>query len=137
MIDSFKGKYRFLSNFYPVGIFYKRIYYPSVEHAYQASKTTDRFRRRIVAALPNPGAAKRMGYKLPMRPGWNAMRVGVMRRLLRLKFEDKSLQKFLLDTGNEELVEGNDWGDTFWGVCKGKGENQLGKLLMEIRNELQ
>jgi predicted NAD-dependent protein-ADP-ribosyltransferase YbiA (DUF1768 family) len=39
-------------------------------------------------------------------------------------------------TGDEELVEGNWWNDTFWGVCNGVGENNLGKLLMKIRAEL-
>ena len=34
---------------------------------------------------------------------------------------------------NEELVEGNYWGDTFWGICNGEGTNWLGILLMAER----
>jgi predicted NAD-dependent protein-ADP-ribosyltransferase YbiA (DUF1768 family) len=43
----------------------------------------------------------------------------------------------LIDTGDQELIEGNWWGDVIWGVCNGKGENHLGKILMEVRKELK
>ena len=43
------------------------------------------------------------------------------------------LKRKLIGTGNIELIEGNTWKDTFWGVYKGKGRNELGKILMEIR----
>ena len=56
-----------------------------------------------------------------------------MRDALIQKFSDKKLQKKLIDTGDAELIEGNWWGDKFWGVCEGEGENHLGKLLMEVR----
>lgn len=42
----------------------------------------------------------------------------------------------LLATGGVELIEGNDWGDAFWGVCGGYGQNWLGVLLMLVRSEL-
>ena len=60
-----------------------------------------------------------------------------MEFLLRQKFSDqnKVLKEKLLATGEAEIVEGNDWDDTFFGVCNGVGENQLGKLLMKIRDE--
>lgn len=42
----------------------------------------------------------------------------------------------LINTGDAELIEGNSWGDTFWGECNGIGENNLGKILMKIRKEI-
>ena len=60
-----------------------------------------------------------------------------MYEICKIKFTtNPNLAKRLLDTGDEELIEGNDWNDIFWGVCNGKGENNLGKILMRIRNEL-
>ena len=61
----------------------------------------------------------------------------IMRRLLKQKFSYSGLKMLLLSTGNDKLVEGNTWGDHFWGACNGHGENWLGKLLMEIRSELR
>lgn len=59
-----------------------------------------------------------------------------MRDLLDLKFADPALAALLLATGDADLVEGNDWGDRFWGVCDGAGANMLGRLLMELRTRL-
>ena len=55
---------------------------------------------------------------------------------LRYKFSNPDLKEKLLATGNEELVEGNWWGDQYWGICDGIGKNKLGKLLMKVRKEL-
>ncbi len=64
-----------------------------------------------------------------------------MRDLLRQKFARPDLRQALLDTGAAELIEGNNWGDRQWGrvLVKGKwiGQNQLGKLLMQVRDECQ
>lgn len=139
MIDSFDGAYGFLSNFHPTEVRFEGASYASVEHAYQAAKTKDKSVRQTIAEATTPGIAKRMGNKIPLRMDWSEVRVGVMRKLIHQKFSGKHprLQKALLETGNEELVEGNWWNDTFWGVCAGKGENNLGKLLMERRAELR
>ena len=60
-----------------------------------------------------------------------------MEDFLRQKFTDSDLKEKLLATGDAELIEGNHWGDVIWGVCNGIGENNLGKLLMNIRNDLK
>ena len=61
-----------------------------------------------------------------------------MLRFLRDKFKPGSeLAGKLLNTGDAELVEGNHWGDRYWGVCDGEGQNKLGKLLMQVRGELR
>ena len=60
---------------------------------------------------------------------------GVQRGFLEQKFSNPQLRQMLVDTGDEELIEGNTWGDVIWGVYKGVGTNWLGKLLMEIREK--
>ncbi len=137
VIDRFDREQRFLSNFVPAAIVYGRIEYPTVEHAFQAAKTDDRALKLTVAAAPSPGAAKRIGRKVPLRADWEEVKTDIMRTLVRLKFSThQELRERLLETGEAELIEGNTWNDTFWGVCKGKGQNWLGKILMEVREEL-
>lgn len=137
-IDSFSQEYRFLSNFWPVDVSLNMIKYPTVEHAYQAAKTHNRWERMDILACSTPGKAKRRGRKMTLRSDWEEVKITVMRRLLEQKFLPASvLAQMLLATGYAELVEGNPWGDKFWGVTDdGEGENHLGKLLMEIRDEL-
>jgi ribA/ribD-fused uncharacterized protein len=73
-----------------------------------------------------------------MRPDWEQVKILIMTSLVRDKFtRHQDLKEQLLATGDAELIEGNWWGDTFWGVCKGKGENHLGKVLMKVREELK
>lgn len=135
-IKEFQGEYRWLSNFWPVEVVFDFITYPSIEHAYQAAKT-----RNIVAreAFRNctAGEAKRMGRTLNIREDWEAVKLVVMEGLLRQKFLTPHFREKLLATGDCQIIEGNKWGDTFWGVCRGKGENHLGKLIMGIREELR
>jgi len=135
-IQKFDGYNRFLSNFYPAVVNFEGAEYPSVEHAYQAAKTVDVSKR---TAFQYPGLsskdAKAMGRRLVMREGWDEMKLGVMEQLLREKFKHADLRQKLLATAPAELVEGNWWGDTWWGMCHGVGENHLGRLLMKIRDE--
>ena len=60
-----------------------------------------------------------------------------MHGLLQQKFSFTVLKRQLLETGAAELIEGNYWGDRYWGVCKGVGDNWLGKLLMTVRKEIR
>lgn len=137
MIDSFTGVNDFLSNFYPSSIWYNGDPYATVEQAFQASKTfSDLERQEILAAL-TPGQAKRLGKKCTLRADWELVKLDIMSELLRKKFSNVTLAKLLIATGDEELIEGNSWGDTYWGVCNGVGENNLGKLLMKVRDELR
>ncbi len=134
MIDAFRGVYAFLSNFYLCRVTYDGIVYPSAEHTFQAQKTDDKSKQLEVAKLPTPAKAKHYGRrKLKLGSDWEETKVDVMRRVLFAKFtQNPKLLKALVNTGSEILVEGNDWGDRFWGVC-GTGSNMLGKLLMELR----
>jgi ribA/ribD-fused uncharacterized protein len=139
VITSFKGSYSFLSNFYPSPIPYEGMTYNSVEHAYQAAKSLDpEVRKKFLkpGRRGGAGAAKRMGQRVVLRPNWDHIKLDIMLDLLRIKFATGELRRALLSTGDAELVEGNDWGDRFYGVSMGEGENHLGKLLMRVRAEL-
>jgi len=137
-IHRFTGEYSFLSNFYPQPVLYEDVWYMTVEHAYHAAKTLDPTQREKIALMPHAGDAKSFGQSIILREGWNDLRVPVMALLLDQKFESGSLLALkLLDTYPKKLIEGNTWGDTFWGMCNGIGSNELGKLLMERRAVLR
>ena len=136
-ITTFAGQYRFLSNFYLSKVKYEDDIYPTVEHAYQASKTT-RGNRRSIRQAESPGHAKKFGREVPMRSDFEESKVMIMRKLVRQKFRDPTLRESLLRTGTRKLIEGNDWGDQFWGESPvGSGQNRLGLILMEIRDEIK
>ena len=140
-IKEFRGAYRFLSNFYPCNIEWLGHTYPSVEHAFQAAKfpTHPHILARIQGNV-TPGESKAIAsaFKNLIEPSWFIFtRELVMFFLLRQKFAPGTeLARKLIQTNDAELIEGNTWNDTFWGVCKGVGENNLGKILMVIRSEL-
>lgn len=143
-INEFKGEYRWLSNFWPCNVSLYGCEYPSVEHAYQAAKTTDE-EKRVQFQAPELTAkeAKKLGKRLKIRSEWNneKFKLGIMEGLVRQKFSDLNpeLKEKLLATKNEGIVEGNFWRDSFWGIDlhTGNGYNHLGKIIMKIRRELQ
>lgn len=140
-ILEFTGEYHFLSNFHPSEVEMEGWIYPTVEHAYQAAKTSDLSMRRRIRHCPSPGGAKRLGRKILMswteQLEWDKKKPDVMLELLRKKFSIPKLRQKLLETGILKLVEGNDWGDHYWGICEGRGLNMLGWLLMKVRDELR
>jgi ribA/ribD-fused uncharacterized protein len=148
-IRKFDARHRFLSNFWPVDIKMivpvpalfgatQELRFPSVEHAYQACKSTDPlWGPRFVDKTMKPGEAKRLGRKANLRGDWEQIKLGVMLHLLRMKFAGAELGALLLATGDRWLEEGNTWGDRFWGTCNDAGENHLGRLLMQVRGELR
>ena len=137
IIDKFDGEYFFLSNFYQHKIKYDEYFWDNNEQCFQATKTLDLAEKDEIRFTVSPGKAKRLGGKVHMRKDWDQIKVGVMKDINRIKFSDPVLKQKLLDTGDAELVEGNSWGDQFWGCCDGSGMNMLGKILMEIREELK
>jgi ribA/ribD-fused uncharacterized protein len=138
-ITRFADEYSWLSNFWQATVTLDGVTYPTVENAYQAAKTFPSQRNKFRHCTP--GAAKREGRVVTMRPEWlvsEDVKVGVMRDLLRQKFANgKLIALKLVATKDVHLQEGNDWGDKFWGVYRGAGQNMLGKLLMEQRAYLQ
>jgi len=133
MIDSLKGTY--LSNFYEVPVKYEGLTYRNAESAFQASKCANKEERNWFIDTP-AHIAKAKGRKVKMRPDWNEVRLSVMWDILQAKFaQNYGLLTMLIETGNQEIVEGNTWNDKFWGVCNGEGMNHLGIMLMAIREE--
>lgn len=143
MIDCFDKEWAFLSNFYESEIEFEGIVYPTNEHFFQAMKTLDVDERRAIANALTPGKAKRMGRRVTLRPDWEEVKEEVMFLGLCLKFADDQLADWLLETGDEELIEGTTWHDNEWGNCtcsKCKnipGKNKLGKLLMKVRGMIK
>lgn len=138
MINNFSGKYGFLSNYYAAPINYDGILYPTTEHAFQAIKSLNFEERKMIADCSTPGNAKKMGRTITLRKDWEDIKYGIMWQICLLKFLTwTDLKDKLLETGEEELVEGNTWNDKVWGVCDGQGTNWLGKILMDIRSRLK
>lgn len=136
VIKSFTGEYAFLSNYFvcdvtiaPYGTF------TSSEAAYQAAKCPE----RVKEFLPlDPDDSKKLGKKVKIVDNWNYIRDYVMRQVVLTKFsQNEGLKQKLLDTGDSILIEGNTWGDKYWGQVNGNGENMLGKILMEVREYLR
>ena len=136
-IDSFRGEYFFLSNFFPCRISYGGMIYASSEHAFQAQKTKDLDLRRefTVAFKLTAGIAKRRGRSVPLRGDWENIKLTAMSGIIHSKFSNPDLRQRLVATFPALLIEGNDWGDHFFGVCDGYGENHLGRILMRERLE--
>lgn len=135
----FRGDYRWLSNFWPAVVEYEGQLYPTVENAYQAAKTSDLGIRRIMQRV-SPGEAKRMGGQVVrLRDDWERVKDGIMLDLVKQKFSHGELRDKLLDTGEYQIIEGNTWGDTYWGVdaATGVGRNVLGNIIMLVRSELR
>lgn len=139
IIDSFRGDYDFLSNFYTCDIEYQGLRFTSVEAAYQAAKCKNPEDMLQFTKL-TPASAKKLGHKVQIRPDFEENKVRIMEQLLIQKFSSAKnpiLRLKLLNTGlDTTLVEGNTWGDTFWGFCNNQGKNVLGRLLMKIRYDL-
>lgn len=138
-IRGFFGNYRWLSNFWPATVLVHGISFPTVEHAYVYSKVELSEDELEEMLLGTPGQAKAIGRMKPLRPDFDSVKVEIMLGLLRKKFSDTNadLKQRLIDTGDAELVEVNNWHDTFWGVnLQGVGLNNLGKSLMAVRTEI-
>lgn len=140
VIDHFSGTYLFLSNFYYCPIEFEGLVYPSVEHAFQAAKTLDPEERMAIRDCPTCAEAKQKGRSIALRANWNQLKIKIMAELLRLKFSQGHLHVLLVKTGDAHLIEGNSWDDQFWGCVRidqhWVGQNNLGKLLMQLRTEL-
>jgi len=147
MISGFQGEYRWLSNFYPAKIDAYGIVWPTVEHAYVASKMYPMALQGLLSSENltwflerTPAEIKRVGKMVDLRPDWEDIRIEVMKDLTRFKYsqDNPELKQRLIDTGDQELIEENTWGDRFWGVTTdGNGLNWLGRIIMEIREEIR
>ena len=138
-IDNFRGEYDFLSNFYEAPVEYDGLIYGNNEAAFQAQKCCTR-EEKIPFTQYRPGQAKRAGRQVKLRSDWEKVKVSLMKEIVLAKFtQNLELRNKLLQTGDRVLIEGNGWHDVFWGVDSktGVGENRLGKILMDTREELK
>lgn len=136
-IKSFDGEYKFLSNFFSAEVEFEGKVYPSSEHAYQAAKVLDEEIREEIRTASSASKSKRLGKVVKLRPDWEEVKYDTMLAIVRDKFNRHAdLAEQLLATGNAELIEGNTCGDKIWGVYNGEGTNWLGKILMQVRSEL-
>ena len=137
IITRFRGPFKFLSNLYPTPITYKGNTYCCLEAAYQAQKSLDPAIQERFANIRLPYKARGMGQRIKtIRPDWFDIRISIMEELLYIKFSHPQLKEWLQCTGQSKIVECNTWGDTFWGIYNGVGENHLGTLLMKVRGTL-
>lgn len=137
-IDRFEGQWHFLSNFYEHPFQWGDHVWASGEHAYQAAKCYKDEEIEAIRLAPTPAAAKKLGRRSSMLENWDEIRIDMMRDIVWAKFsQDEQLTSQLLGTFGADLIEGNWWKDHFWGVCRGVGENNLGKILMWARSRLR
>lgn len=141
MIEHFKSEeHSWLSNMEPCRIIIDGIMYSSVEHAYVSAKSSDPEWKKYCTTELNPRVIKTQGRKLTLPDNWDEIKLSIMRECIEQKYNQEPYRELLLKTGNEYIQEGNWWNDTFWGVdlksIPPKGNNMLGKLIMEKRSSL-
>lgn len=135
MINNFRGKYFFLSNFSDSKIILNDITFNNAEAAFQSFKNLTKQKQFVEL---NPSIAKRKGRHIKLRHDWDNIKDDVMYQVVKAKFEqNEELKKKLLDTRDEYLEESTTWKDAYWGTYNGRGKNKLGKILMRVRSELK
>ena len=141
-IHGFFEDFRFLSNYHLADVYYDGIVYPSNEHSYQAAKSLDNDIRKAFLCL-SCGEARKCGQKIRIREDWEDIKIDVMHQINLEKFsKHKDLKQMLKLTEGYFLEESNWWHDNFWGNCicskceSIDGQNNLGKILMKIRDNL-
>lgn len=138
MINEFRGKYYFLSNFYMADVIWDGVRYTNNESAFQSAKLISKTKREELFSNLDPSSAKRKGRRVQLRHDWEKVKFDIMYEIVKAKFEqNENLKTKLLETGDNYLEEGNSWGDRIWGTVNGKGQNNLGKILMKVRDELR
>ncbi len=136
-INLFRDEFDFLSNMYDCKVIYNGIEFKNSESAFQAQKSLDEEVRKSFSELSGK-KSKYRGKRIELREDWEKVKVKIMYEVVKSKFENNiELKNKLIGTGNRILIEGNSWNDRFWGVCRGKGHNYLGRILMKVREELR
>lgn len=128
-----------LSNFAPYGFAEEGIYWPTVEHYFQAQKFQDPSHRERIRTARSPKDAKTLGQSrsVPLRADWETVKESIMLDALRLKFRNPKLRALLIETKDHPLIENSPY-DRYWGCGRdGSGKNRLGVLLVQIRDELR
>lgn len=131
-----KGLYGCLSNFSRHGFLHDGIYWPTVEHYFQAQKFAGTERAQLIQNAATPRQAKDLGHdrSVPLRSDWDEVKEAVMRHAVFRKFETHGeARAVLLGTGDEDIIEDSPT-DYYWGCgADGTGKNMLGRILMDVR----
>jgi ribA/ribD-fused uncharacterized protein len=139
-ITSFTDRYSFLSNFHSQGFYFIDQWVKSAEHAYQASKASSPHDFKLILEAETPRDARELGQKVGHASSWFENRQKIMLSILECKFSVPNLRQMLIETDERRLIEGNNWGDRYWGCVledgRWVGENHLGRLLMQLRDSL-
>lgn len=136
----FCNEFEFLSNFYyaPITIpiitdkEVKQFTFPTVENAFQAMKDLSRCQEFQTIT---PAQAKRLGRQVTLRKDWETVKDDYMRRLVHAKFQQHPELAVKLKAVKGDITEENTWNDRYWGICNGIGQNKLGIILMELRDD--
>jgi ribA/ribD-fused uncharacterized protein len=133
-------EYGCFSNFAPYPVRMEGKLWPTSEHYFQAKKFEDLAHQEKIRQTKSPMIAARMGRdrKKPLRRDWESVKLTIMRDVIRAKFsQHDDIRRVLLATGDAHLVE-HTGNDAFWGDGgDGSGRNMLGRILMEVREELR
>jgi len=145
----YEQEFYVLSNFSSFNLVWDGQTFPTSEHAYHWAKffkngqvgDKDHFEAMVaVRTAPSAHEAFKLAQKYfyLVRPDWHDVRLNIMKEILRAKVaQHPYVKKKLLETGDRVIIE-NSWRDDFWGWGENKtGQNMLGKLWMEIRNEIR
>ena len=140
VIDNFNDYFDFLNNEYPCQVYYQGLIYRSVAHAYQAARSDQQHIREKIGLADTLQELYDIASKVEDPPNWQNDRLRVMEKLLRDKFRrNRDLRDKLKATGTRELIN-TYWeystSNVYWGVVEGKGQNQLGRLLSNIRHDI-
>lgn len=143
LVCFYEQEFYVLSNFSAFRLRWQGVDFDTSEHAYHWSKfvgSNNSGSRFSIRTARSAHEAFKIAECLRenRRTDWDAVKVDVMRNILRAKVEQHEyVRRKLLETGDRELVE-NSWRDSFWGWGPNRdGQNMLGKLWMEIRAELR
>ena len=140
----FRNEYYFLSNMYKSTVEYKGVIFTCVETAFQAQKLKLINPNTDLSEFNNmSGFDAKKYFKHNIRLNaeqikeWNNTRDNIMAEVIYCKFSQNDyLRRKLIETSDITIIEENNWGDTYWGVCNNKGLNKLGNILMKTRKLL-
>jgi ribA/ribD-fused uncharacterized protein len=132
-IDSFTDTYRFLHSYAylatPIRLWEQN--WLTAEHTFHAGKTANPSDFRFIRDAPTPGEAYRRGRKIALRPDWGQVRRQIMLQVVTAKFSNPDLRGQLVATGSAPLINGNSWGDDYWGAVP-TTSNPVGELWQAI-----
>ena len=111
----------------------------TLEHYFQAQKFANTVYYDKIFSAKTAKEAHSLGRsrKAPLRQDWESVKDDIMRRALRAKFtQNEEIRNELLATNGQLIVHKTSF-ENYWGCGQDNtGQNRLGKLLVELRNEL-